>query len=542
MTVANVLFAVTLMLVELASNVTALVAFKSSTQARCPTPYCTCDELATIRCAGFISFAELRFNGIDYADTLDLEPDVPLVVDDSLDLANMRIGRLLVLRNINGFLFTSDPLGHMVASSSPTSSPLELKLINSTFAFFDAASRPLSASSNACTPSALAAVGNTTILSHFGKLWLNDEHVRYAPSLCPLVFANTRIEFVLLHLENTTNMLSFADRSSSNNTNNSNHSVAIATDDEYINAHISFLYLYNTKLSALDTRLLDKRVFANLASLQLFGTLGHIQPRLFDTYTRLRCVILDLYNFEAFALANPEWTTRRQLQQQQEHARSLVVVHLNDRQMSYTFPDAHFCHFRHYDTSERTLYVINGRERLPCTCTLIWLLKEPYKRLIGLKQRALNDTQDEAAQESEQVRTRSVSECFAMDDDGFEASVANCQFERRVQECYDDSHSIITTTTTRSANERRRPINASKIMSSRQASVVGEMVFISNVDYELDQNETQTNGSTHMANGTWPIMTRSDRSKPAMRKIATIAGAFGFASITAILSLILFYL
>ena len=155
------------------------------------------------------------------------------------------------------------------------------------------------------------------------------------------------------------------------------------------------------------------------------SVLTSISEDFFTYFSKLKIFALEIYNFEEFINFEPHWL---------RHLNSEVKVNLSnpndinrykDRQMileltdlskTYLYPEKDFCLFRHFPHEKLVFPIIETKQNLECSCTLMWLLKN----------KSLFTNIDE-------LKTSSVENCLFNKD--FDKIVSNCDFNKKIEEC-----------------------------------------------------------------------------------------------------------
>ncbi len=216
----------------------------------CPFNQCSSCSRELVKCSGFTSFACLNFTALDLTEieVLDLEPLYQLIIDNTLKIPDrIQITKELILRNVKGFSFRQNPFSESIKN------PINLRMYKSKFEFYVEGEHLLDESQ--CV-FANETTTKTHILSQFCTIWL-DPNTVYSQNLCPLVFRNVHLNFILS--QNLTQLNRWKFQKSQSN------------DYSRLNSSIKYLALVNSHLSELDSTLLDKSVFFRLQAFHLVG-------------------------------------------------------------------------------------------------------------------------------------------------------------------------------------------------------------------------------------------------------------------------------
>lgn len=471
----------------------------------------TYDTISAIVCKEFLSFSELEFkslNGseiIQDVEILDLEPAFPILLDNLLDLTNIRITKQVILRNIKGFLYNSNPFKN-VELNDDGKSLLELRLFNSDFEFYESYSNKLESKCE------MESFGNVdTILTKFSKLWLND-NIRYSSTLCPLVFRNTHFDLILAHFLNISNTFSFRNY---NNTKSSTY---------YINSNINYLYLFNVKLDKLDTAFLNKQVFGQLKRLQIFGSLNEIEKGLFTNFKTIKSIMLELFNFGHFIRNSNTDLWLNDL----NDSENKIILNLNDREMFYEYSDKDFCFFKNFPA--KTVFpVIKTKENLNCSCTLIWILRNYKNYTTSMGQLS-------------QLLTSSVDDCLTKDEEKFDQAINECRFEKKIEECSENKTKITNDVTQPPTLIIGKPKTATPKI--KRPIPLTTMSTLHITTKKLSFSELQANflkSTKHVSSFLTVKKPRSENLDPTLSTISLVMGGLGFLTISVILGVIMFF-
>lgn len=115
-----------------------------------------------------------------------------------------------------------------------------------------------------------------------------------------------------------------------------------------------------------------------------------------------------------------------------EQTSQQMIIELNDESNSYTYPDSDFCHFMYFPHENHVFPLINSKQNLSCSCTLIWLIQY------------LNES-------DKVLETKAIQTC--MRDRDFKTKLTNCDFKLRLNECY-RSERLMSESMVNSGNDR----------------------------------------------------------------------------------------
>lgn len=461
-------------------------------EINCPSPKCVC-EANSIKCTDFEKFDELNFKfktqnnaSINEIDILDLKPIKPLILDDTLKLNGLKINKQVLLRNMKGFLYRSNPFEN-VALDSNGKSAVELQVFDSEFEFYETREKKLDCD---CNSDIFIKNSVRTILTKFSKLWLNN-NIKYSNNMCPFVFWNTHYELVIANFLNETNMPIFKNVS--------------LPSDRVLNSTINYLYLFNVKLNQLDNSLLNRDVFANIKTLQIFGTLNKVDKETFKSFQGLKSIVFELFNFNSFIRgANTEWMKNLYdfnlngvNNTKKPENKNNIIIQFNDRKSEFEYTDNDFCLFKNFP-NKIAFPVIKTKPNLKCSCTILWLMK--YFKVYNKNQR-LNI-----------LLTPSVDKCLADPVEVFNQKLNNCSFESKIKWCESRSSSL------------------AELNSNLKATV----------DTTLEKILTTPIPTTQKLASLTTTVINQEAKNSFIRSLTVIIGAIGFFVISTVMGLVLF--
>jgi len=375
-------------------------------QTQDPCNYENSNGLVTITCVNFQSFDQLNFvNVTDQVREINLKPSQLTLLDGKLDVYSIDFmdDYQINLENINGFSFASNPF---VNNKKLTKAIFNLK--NSVLDFYDENGRKIDFTN--CDEKNRNEIF-ISLFDDFDIISL-DEGVIYPDEFCPIEFKGVNIEtFQMLNLTKS-NKLKFM-------------RIPINDSISDLNSTIKSLQIINSNID-LNTDLVYPEVFKKMTIFRVIDSvLTSIGEDFFTYFSKLKIFALEIYNFEEFINFEPHWL---------RHLNSEVKVNLSnpndinrykDRQMileltdlskTYLYPEKDFCLFRHFPHEKLVFPIIETKQNLECSCTLMWLLKN----------KSLFSNVDE-------LKTSSVENCLFNKD--FDKIVSNCDFNKKIEEC-----------------------------------------------------------------------------------------------------------
>jgi hypothetical protein len=204
---------------------------ESSEKNKCAAlaPYCYCVSKLVITCDNFTDFAQLNFSKLEETKIyeLELEPLVPLSLDESLVLSDLEIYGQVTLRKIKSFELTANPF-----ESARRENLVRLNLFDLTLKFTLNGIEL----NNVCSMSAFDDVESELkpLFSSFDYVVFGD-NIDYNKLVCPLVFLNANIRILEMINLNSTNRFTFKKLNK------------IKKDDNMLNSNIGYLKIFNAK-------------------------------------------------------------------------------------------------------------------------------------------------------------------------------------------------------------------------------------------------------------------------------------------------------
>jgi len=194
-----------------------------------------------------------------------------------------------------------------------------------------------------------------------------EEYISYSQTVCPYVFMNTSlVEFGMYEISNSLiymNQFGFIDI-----TNDNSESFRVE------NLTIFYLKMYNECFS---TKIMNKFVFEHVEQLYLSGVIASIQIETFQHFKFVKSVSLNLENIRGFFQLGFDWVAN--LNKGIVLNKRIVLVEFVEEssffKSVYKYPESDFCLFEKFPHANRVFPFLMPYESVPCTCTVIWLLK-----------------------------------------------------------------------------------------------------------------------------------------------------------------------
>jgi len=409
----------------------------TTNQCRSLLPQCVCDTGLEIECKHFNSTLELQLNRRKphkqelVSLSLTASDRRQAILDSDLDVSslNMDMDKFeLKLNNFNGIELNENPFHAETVKNLKRFSYFHMN--NSTLQFFYRKRHFDYICDLVLMDSSL-----TPVFASFSYLFLGNSKANIYPErVCQAVFKNARINW--LHLSNLTpdNRLCF-------------HSLdANKTDlDTHLNAKITYFQVQASQIDCLDSSLLDKHVFKYMERFSIeFSNVTRIDQEAFATFKYLKRIHLWLFNFEEliqgktntikmlvfyrifnlilfFVVIKGDNSWMKSLNRhvtksglEEGGSGQQMIIEFNDEANTYTYPEKDFCNFVHFPHENNVYPLINTKQNLTCTCTLLWLIQKH------------NDSE-------KVLETKAIKDCWRSRD--LRERIAGCNFKERVGEC-----------------------------------------------------------------------------------------------------------
>jgi len=337
-----------------------------------------------IKCENFNSFSELTFDNVnDEVKSISLKPNIPILLDDSLDLSglNLTSDYEIRLENLKGFQMYSNLFGN----NGKIKGNFHLK--NSVFDFYKNGQK---IDFETCDD----INRNEIYISLFDVFDLVslEEGVTYPDEFCPCEFKYVKLQVFEVFNMSRNNRLNFMQ-------------IPINDSDSDLKCSINDLQIYNSEID-LDTNYIYLEVFRRVQSMFVqLSTINSIEENFFANFQQLRFIKLSIYNFrELFNkdtkwmknLNNPISVNLSDPVEVNANNNNQMIIDLKDLNNQYDFPEKDFCFFEKFPHENLVFPAIETKANLDCTCTLMWLLKN--KNLFAKDIQLLN--------------TKSVSNCL----------------------------------------------------------------------------------------------------------------------------------
>ena len=153
-----------------------------------------------------------------------------------------------------------------------------------------------------------------------------------------------------------------------------------------------FVYLLalELKYESLTLKILNKSMFKELMSIQVFGVINNIQADLFKYFGKIKSVDLLIDNLKDLFHRGNKWmmylnnhvqvNLSNQTEIKSKISSSLNIRFLYKAQKSfitqiYEYPDEDFCLFQYFPHDHLVLPLLVPGKKIECSCTVLWLVQ-----------------------------------------------------------------------------------------------------------------------------------------------------------------------
>ena len=364
-------------------------------------------------CANFDSFTQLNFNNIQLDPNTKIKyisfrasSEAQVILDSSLDLSSLN-GKIdnnyqVILEKISGIDILANPflqIGLLANNLAFESSKFEL--------FHENSQITLEKCNNLLQNTAFLSLSMTATSIYFS----NSNYTRIP--VCQVFFRDAKLKNFELKNIRKNNLFSFF-----KGVNITQSFRSVIENFDILESDFEF-----------DDNILDKNIFKNTSHIRIKRSyVRDIQKNLFRPLTELKSLELELFNFDEAINTSKNWLYSlnadlkvdlndiNEFNSSKDRAFHLLLTDLNK---TYEFAEKDFCLFKDFPHEKLILPIINTRDNLPCSCTLLWLLK--HKKLYDLNNQNI-------------MNTPSTRACFSVSN--FDDIIEACDFSERVENCY----------------------------------------------------------------------------------------------------------
>jgi len=209
---------------------------------------------------------------------------------------------------------------------------------------------------------------NEKKFSFFGDLKsieFNDD-IFYRKDTCPFVFTNAQLEE--LGLSKIANSLIFKNQLEFLDLNETKGFEMNLKKLRYLG-----LCVYNEDISS---KIINKFIFKHISNLDIIGSVNKIDHSLFCSLIEIELISMNLDDLKSFFLNGIDWT--KCLNGDGDGKRMVFVRMLENVspfKREYEYPSEDLCLFKEFPHRQLVIPVIRNRQRIECSCTVLWLIK-----------------------------------------------------------------------------------------------------------------------------------------------------------------------
>lgn len=292
---------------------------------------------------------------------LSFQPNKPIILDNSLEINDLSIIQsnellVIVFYNFKGFDFTSNPFKNLKSNVNDYNKLIQLK---SPFDLY--LNNKLIDASN-CNEENLK---NANFIQQFpGAVFEILRANKNSGETCPFIFKNSILS--LLTINNLRESLVFTNRFTFLN----------VTITESLDSLIwqTYLFMYH---SDLNSKLLNKHVFKQLACLDINGIINQIEFETFKNLDNLRLLRIKSQNIKQLFVKNNKWLQYLNKNKKQKHF-ILLIYQSTENVTYYSYPNEDLCLFKDFPHENNVLPILQPNSKSTCTCTELFLIQFTY--------------------------------------------------------------------------------------------------------------------------------------------------------------------
>ena len=220
---------------------------------------------------------------------------------------------------------------------------------------------------------------NPKMTSFFGSMEVIVFSINtfYTQIVCPYVFMNSRLKLILL--DGISNSLIFENR------------LEFVDINETHSLHIQSLQTValNIYFEQVTHKILNRLVFKQVKYLVLEGIIYSFQTDLFQHFTQLKRIVLDVVNLQSFLHTGIAWANSLNSDLNEDPTRVTKYLKIAERSIllefidmskifskTYDYPEEDWCLFKNFPHRQLVVPLILAEEdSFQCTCTIIWLMQ-----------------------------------------------------------------------------------------------------------------------------------------------------------------------
>ncbi len=354
-----------------------IINCKTNENECCLNKYKITKEDKELYLSNFDNLKELKFNckeEINNITLLALQPNKPIILDDSLDLKNLTItsklnSMLIILYNFKGIDLSSNPFKYLKKM-------LQFQFSQITKFDFYVENKQIIDKTNCndqIMPMNLNIIqqANSIVFSNSNKNSDNKE-------TCPFLFKNTFISS--LSIRNLKYSLIYRNSFSFQNV-----SISIQLNSLI---YQTYLEVYH---SNLDAKLLNKHVFRNLTFLFVIGVINKIEADTFVNLHHIRLMRIKSQNVRNIFAKNNKWleflNPNEEENSTERNTLTMFIHQLYENVTYYSYPDEDFCLFKHFPHRKYVFPILTPNSKSSCSCTELFLIQYSFRLRSQIEQK-----------------------------------------------------------------------------------------------------------------------------------------------------------
>ena len=323
-----------------------------------------------ITLSNFNNLNELKFNCKKPIEMsiLQLIPNTPIIIDDSLELKNLKINSIdlefaFLFTNFKGFDLGSNPFKDVFVNNEFRCYYFH---IDSNFDFYLNKTLIDRKKCNENLP-------NLSFMKQTRVLILEKSNTNSAET-CPIVFKNMNLIMLSIKVKLSliyTNSITF-------------QNVSIKQD---LNCTIfeTILSVYRTDLSS---KLFNEHVFKTLKILDIYGVINKIEVDSFINFNQLHILKIKSQNIRNVFATNNKWLKylnkdiiikQEDLNKFNENILVLLIYQSIENVTYYSYPNEDLCLFKDFPHQRLVVPILRPNTKSKCTCTELFLIQYSYK-------------------------------------------------------------------------------------------------------------------------------------------------------------------
>jgi hypothetical protein len=317
--------------------------------------------------SNFDNLKELKFNCKQEINItlLALQPNNPIILDESLDIKNLTITSnynylLIILYNFKGIDLISNPFKHLKQGLFFQFTKFDFYVKNKQIDKFNNCNDQMIPNLNIIQQANSITISNSNKNSD-----INNKET------CPFLFKNTFISS--LSIRNLKYSLIYKNSFSFQNV-----SIMIQLNSLI---YQTYLEVYH---SNLDAKLLNKHVFRNLTYLFVVGVINKIEADTFVNLHHIRLLRIKSQNVKNIFAKNNKWFEFLNPNDEEENSKekntlTMFIHQLYENVTYYSYPDEDFCLFKHFPHIKYVFPILTPNSKSVCSCTELFLIRNSFR-------------------------------------------------------------------------------------------------------------------------------------------------------------------